>query len=67
MCQFHAPSARWECREHIESRIQEKEKRNFCDWFRLDPRFLTAGPGDEKGRTREDAAKSRFDALFGGK
>jgi hypothetical protein len=64
MCSFYAPQARWACRETVESQVLEKDKRNFCDYFRLSPEFRKATIGDSKGRSKAEAAKSAFDALF---
>lgn len=64
MCEFYAPGAKWDCRETIDAPVWDKEKRNFCDWFSLDPKTLEGGKGDEKARRKEAGAKSAFDGLF---
>ncbi len=66
MCSFHAPEARWECRESVESPVLDKEKRNYCDWFAVEPRFGRKSQGDAKAMKKAEAAKSAFDSLFGG-
>lgn len=48
------------CRENQAPRIVEKEKGNFCDWFK--PR---EGGAAESGKSKDDL-KSAADALFGG-
>jgi hypothetical protein len=65
MCSFYAPQARWACRETIDAQVVEKDRRNFCDFFRLAPVFKTASAGDLRGRSKAESAKSAFDALFG--
>lgn len=35
MCEFYDTSAYNECREPVAERIVEKEKANFCDYFKL--------------------------------
>lgn len=35
MCQFHDPSAYNECREPMANRILDKEKANFCEFYKL--------------------------------
>lgn len=49
-----------ECRETQAERVVEKEKSNFCDWFKF-----RAGAGGS-GSSR-DSLKSAADALFGAK
>jgi hypothetical protein len=50
MCSFYDPKSYNECRESNADRITEKEKANFCDYFKF-------GPGTD------DADKARLDAL----
>jgi hypothetical protein len=57
-CQHYDPSAHNECRENQADRVVEKERSNFCDYFR---------PGSGKGANASesrDAMKSAADALF---
>jgi hypothetical protein len=42
--------------------VREKERPNFCDWFKPRP-----GAFDSVGAAAESAAKSAADALFGPK
>ena len=64
MCSFYAPQARWACRETVDSQVLEKDRRNFCDYFRLSPKFGESTGGDVKGRGKADSAKSAFESLF---
>jgi hypothetical protein len=57
-CQHYDASAHNECHESQADRVVEKERSNFCDYFR--PR---AGSGTNSGESR-DAMKSAADALF---
>lgn len=50
MCQFYDPKAYNECRESSADRIVDKEKANFCDYFKI-------------GSGSNDADKARQDAL----
>lgn len=34
-CTFYEPNSHWECREEVSEHILDKEKANFCDFFRL--------------------------------
>ena len=56
MCDFYDPSSYNECREPSAPRIVEKEKSNFCDYFRLSP------PGTSL--SAKDDLLSAADALF---
>ena len=56
-CQFHDRSAHNECHETQADRVVEKEKANFCDYFK---------PSDRAGTNAvsKDALKSAADSLF---
>ncbi|MEZ4814617.1 MAG: hypothetical protein R3A80_05355 [Bdellovibrionota bacterium] len=34
-CSFYEPNAHWECREEVSEHILDKEKSNFCDFYKL--------------------------------
>jgi hypothetical protein len=56
-CEHHDRSANNECRENQAERVLEKERSNFCDYFR--PK---AGIGG--GAAARDAMKAAAEALF---
>ena len=56
MCEFYDQSAYNECREPMADRHTEKEKSNFCDYFKL------AGKGTAK--EEKDELLSAAAALF---
>ena len=58
-CTFFAPGTYNDCRETQAERVMEKERGNFCDFFR----FREAGtpPGNQEAKP---PAASRLDALF---
>jgi len=56
-CQRYEAGAHNDCRESSAERVVDKERSNFCDWFR--PR---AGVG--VGGKTQDAMKAAADALF---
>ena len=37
MCQFYDPKAYNDCRESMADRVVEKEKANFCDYYKFEP------------------------------
>jgi hypothetical protein len=62
-CRHFDPSARWQCREVIDSPIPNKEKANVCDWFQV--RLAVKGPGGRQhAADGKDERKKRFDDLF---
>lgn len=42
----------------------ELDRRNFCDWFYLNPRFRQATEGQKKSMNAADSAKTAFADLF---
>ena len=56
MCSFYDPKAYNECKEPSADRILEKEKANFCDYFKL------GSPESAQGNKKSllDAANSLF-------
>lgn len=62
-CTFYEPSAHWECHETIPERVADKDRANFCDYFRptekaeRTPRNPLSGKKD---------ARDDFNKLFGG-
>lgn len=57
MCQFYDPKAYNECRESNADRVVDKEKANFCDYFKL------ASSYNDPHKEREDLL-ARAQALF---
>ncbi len=57
MCQFYDPKSYNECREPLADRIANKEKANFCDYFKICSSYNDA----EKQRQE---ALARAQALF---
>jgi hypothetical protein len=60
MCEFHDPVLRQGCREERAEHVQEKERANFCDYFR--PLPDTFKPPE---RSAAQTARTRLEALFG--
>lgn len=60
-CTHFDPSRNNQCREEQAGRLVEKEKANFCDWFR--PRV---GPFGAAAAPSGAQARAAADALFGG-
>ncbi|MGB0453355.1 MAG: hypothetical protein ACPGJV_06540 [Bacteriovoracaceae bacterium] len=56
MCSFYDPSAYNECREPSAQRVLEKEKANFCDFFKLQ--------GAQSEEEKKENLLSAADSLF---
>jgi hypothetical protein len=58
-CDFYAPGAYNDCREPQADRVVDKERSNFCDYFRP-----ATGAGPKGATSARDEARARLDALF---
>jgi hypothetical protein len=83
LCQFYDPRLSGKCREDRAEEVLDKERPNFCDWFKAKPQAYrapgAANPvaksdlgalfgGDAAGTdSKTDAARDRLDDLFGDK
>ncbi len=56
MCNFYDQSAYNECKEPMANRVLDKEKANFCDFFKLG----SGGSGGEAKDKLMDAANALF-------
>ena len=59
-CDFYEKGAQWDCREMIAEAVREKDRANFCDYFRL----KTANETDRAGGGSTSSGKAAFDSLF---
>jgi hypothetical protein len=59
-CRFYSPGAHWDCAEPLAEQVVDKERSNFCDYFR----FREASGGGAKA-DRSQKAKKDFRRLFG--
>lgn len=60
-CEFYEPRVARQCREPVADEVKDKERANFCGYFK--PRPNAHVPADLAGAAR---AKADLDALFGG-
>lgn len=65
-CRHHDPSFHNQCRESEADTVEDRHRRNFCEFFTPSPAPFVAG-GKAAGGGREAAARAKLDALFGGK
>ncbi len=61
LCQFYDSKLTSKCHEERAEEVRDKERANFCDWFKARAHAYVP-PHSEKNQT----AKARVDALFGG-
>jgi len=61
LCHFYDPRVEGKCREDRAEEVREKERANFCDYFKPRPGAFKA-----KDVARSEAAKGQIDSLFGG-
>lgn len=60
LCEFHSIAVAKHCREPIADEVKDKERANFCDYFK--PRPGAYSNADQSAAVR---AKADLDALFG--
>jgi len=61
-CKFYSPGAHWDCRETVPELVKEKDKANFCSYFKFNE---SAQEKDEGDKTKQEEAKDAFNKLFG--
>jgi hypothetical protein len=60
MCEFYDTSVAKSCREPVAEEVKDKERANFCDYFRSQPGVHAAG-----GVSEAEGARAQLDAMFG--
>ena len=60
MCEYYAPAVVKGCREDGADEVREKQRANFCDWFRPSEHAFDGAIAAESQR-----AAAKLDALFG--
>jgi len=60
MCEFYSTSVAKSCREPVAEEVTDKERANFCDYFRGQPGVHAAG-----GVSEAEAAQAQLEAMFG--
>lgn len=61
LCQFYDARTTRKCSEIRAEEVINKERANYCDWFKPRP-----GAFDARAQGKAASAKSKLDALFGG-
>ena len=60
MCEYYDTSVAKSCREPVAEEVSDKERANFCDYFRGRSGVAAAG-----GAGEADAARAQLEAMFG--
>jgi hypothetical protein len=63
-CSFFLPGSRGDCSEPGAEPPAEKDRANFCDWFKLNPKYRNKTGGQQKEPAAAVSAKTAFDNLF---
>ena len=61
MCEWYSTAVAKHCRETIAEEVKDKERANFCDYFKPRPDAYSATPLDAAAK-----AKAELDSLFSG-
>ena len=64
-CEFYESGIHNDCRETSAEFVSDKERANFCDYFRLRKSFLDKNCVDDGAKSKADAARDAFNSLFG--
>ncbi|GAB4369143.1 MAG: hypothetical protein Kow009_05820 [Spirochaetales bacterium] len=65
-CRFYSPGSHWDCRETIQEPVFDKERANFCDYFKpasADKPSKTHDPQDQR-KGKDSNGRERFNSLF---
>ena len=59
-CDFYESGSHNDCRESSAEFVSDKERSNFCDYFRASTKAIAG----DSGKSKADAARDAFNALF---
>ncbi len=63
-CRFYLPETRGSCSETSAEAQSDTERGNFCDWYKLNPKFRSVTQGEKAARDNAGAARKAFEDLF---
>jgi hypothetical protein len=61
LCELYSVAVAKHCREPVAEEVRDKERANFCDYFKPRPDAYSA-----KSLTEAERAKAELESLFGG-
>ncbi len=64
-CEFYESGAHNDCRESSADMVTDKERANFCDYYRVKGALRQAQGPQQGGNGGAAAARDAFNALFG--
>ena len=62
-CAFYAPGSHYDCRENVDELVTDKERANFCGYFKYSAD--SAGTKSSAENKKADDARKAFNSLFG--
>jgi len=60
-CSFYSPGSKWDCHETIDELVADKERANFCSYFK----YSKKSEKESSSGNSKDNAKEAFNNLFG--
>jgi len=60
-CRFFKPGVYQDCTETVPEAVRDKDRMNFCEYFKPDPARVTGSAGKDASKK----AKNAFEGLFG--
>jgi hypothetical protein len=63
-CSFYLPKSSGSCAESNAEPQSERERGNFCDWYKLNPVFRSVTQGETSAQHKADNARKAFEDLF---
>lgn len=61
-CAFYSPGSHYDCRENVDELVADKERANFCDYFRYSSKN---GAVRNAAVKKAEDARNAFNSLFG--
>ncbi len=63
-CSFYSPGSHFDCHETVEEAFTDKERANFCEYFKagINSKYKSASKTGEKSAS--DKARDAFNSLF---
>ena len=60
-CTFFSPDAHYGCRESIDEPVWDKDRANFCDYFRLTDKPVGPSKDEQRAQKSREALANLFD------
>lgn len=64
-CKYYDIGSHYDCHESIEDSVNDKEKANFCDYFKIKDTSLSSKNSNQSNKpNKAEAARNAFNNLF---